>query len=246
MLTRIQDWIKSNDAERYLYLETDGEAYYIQFAESASEDLIRKFVIDIWELDAPEEIQSFVDDLLDAAYHDLWYDFEDNCFYYLMFIDDDYLFLVDVDSEVGIVNLDNDVPYLNSLIVVIYDWEYSFNFNERYIVNNSGDLPEGLIDDVREIVKQVTFKHSDAWRGYFTIPASVEIRGIAFELFDEGFSSIDGLHHTKHIKSTEDANKYDSLITLVTRTTNCCAVDVAFYLLRSQLEELKLSEDFSQ
>ena len=184
--------------------------------------------------------------MLDAVTEDSWYDFEENYFPYLTFIDDDYLYLVDENSEIGMVNIDNDVPYLNSLIVVIYDWEYSFNFNERYIVNNSGDLPEGLIDDVREIVKQVTFKHSDAWRGYFTIPASVEIRGIAFELFDEGFSSIDGLHHTKHIKSTEDANKYDSLITLVTRTTNCCAVDVAFYLLRSQLEELKLSEDFSQ
>lgn len=246
MLTIIQDWIKSNGAEQSLYLETDGEAYYIQFADSAPEDLIRKFVTDVWELDSSEEIQELVDDLLDAVIEDSWYNFEENYFSYLMFIDDDYLFLVDENSEIGMVNIDNDVPYLNSLTVVINDWEYSFNFNERYIVNNSEDLPEGLIDDVREIVKQVTFKHIDAWRGYFTIPASVKIHGIPFEVFDEGFSSIDGLHHTKHIKSTEDADKYDSLITLVTKTTNCLAVDVAFYLLRSQLEELKLSEDFSQ
>lgn len=246
MLKKIQDWIKNNGAERSLYLQTDGEVYYIQFAESASEDLIRKFVMDVLKLDSSEEIQELVDDLLDAVYQDLWYDFEENYFSYLAFIDDDYLFLVDKDSEIRIVNLDNDVPYLNSLYVVIDDWEYSFNFNERYIVNNSEDLPEGLIDDVREIVKKVTFKHADAWRGYFTIPTSIEIHGITFELFDEGFSSIDGLHHTKHIKSTEDANAYDPIITLITKTSNCCAVDVAFYLLKSQLEKLKLSEDFFQ
>jgi len=240
----IRKWI-DNQHEAFIHYTEDVYGNLYISSETEDEDYLREFVTSClieWD-EVEERIQELISFLKKTVSGDCYYNVSDDYveIMYTLYEDDNYLIPVSKQVCGQLVSLENDLNYLNAITVIMDDREYPFQFNEYFIVNddytqdNNPCNPE-VLDAVKKVALETTY-HSDGWRGCYSTPDKIVIGDKIFYKFDEGFSSVDGIHSTKFIRKPENVNRYDDIIILSTTTSNVLAVALDFYTLEHLLPE---------